>query len=168
METPLEKILMTAYKEEMIAFMYNHPEYFDEAVSLAISDKQPYAWRSAWLLFSCMDEDDKRVKPKKMALIDAIEGKKDGHQRELIKVATKMKLNEDEEGHLFNTCMNLWENIQKQPSVRYICITFILGFAEKYPEIKNEIIYLTEDQYLETLSPGIKHAIIKMVEDIKE
>ena len=36
----------------MIAYMETHPEAYEEAVQLAISDKQPYAWRAAWLLWS--------------------------------------------------------------------------------------------------------------------
>jgi len=47
MESALEKTLTSCYKEEMISFMNSHPEYFDEAVELAISDKQPYSWRAA-------------------------------------------------------------------------------------------------------------------------
>ena len=62
MQSPLEKILISSYKEEMITFLKTHPEYFDEAIRLAISDNQPFAWRSAFILFDCIDENDKRVK----------------------------------------------------------------------------------------------------------
>ena len=58
METALEKTLTSCYKHEMISFMENHPEAFDEAIQLTVSDKQPYSWRAAWLLLSCIEEND--------------------------------------------------------------------------------------------------------------
>ena len=45
----------------MISFMATHPEVFEEAIQLAISDKQPYSWRAAWLLWSIMDVNDPRI-----------------------------------------------------------------------------------------------------------
>ena len=71
METPYEKVLMTFYKEQMIAYLGSHPEDFKEAIKLAITDKQPYSWRSAWLLWSCMEENDLRVQPYIPKIIEA-------------------------------------------------------------------------------------------------
>lgn len=53
-ETKLEHILTNSYKADMISYLKSHPEDFDEAIKLAIADKQPYSWRAAWLLWSCM------------------------------------------------------------------------------------------------------------------
>ncbi len=61
METSLEHLLISSHKDEMIVYMVAHPEDFEEAIKLAISNKQPYSWRSAWLLWSCMEENDQRV-----------------------------------------------------------------------------------------------------------
>ena len=61
METELERVLISSYKDKMISFMDAHPEYFEEAIELAISDKQSYSWRAAWLLWSCMEENDSRI-----------------------------------------------------------------------------------------------------------
>jgi len=36
METTLEKTLTSCYKNEMISFMDNHPEVFEEAIELAV------------------------------------------------------------------------------------------------------------------------------------
>jgi hypothetical protein len=45
LESPLEEKLLNSYKDEMISFMDTHPEFFKEAIELAIADKQPYSWR---------------------------------------------------------------------------------------------------------------------------
>ncbi len=74
-----------------------------------------------------------------------------------------MELNDDQEGQLFDICMNLWEQTEKVPSIRYTAIKFILKCAKKHPELENEISFLFQDHYLQSLSPGIKHSINKMM-----
>ena len=165
MESALEHILMSSYKEGMISFMDNHPECFDEAIELAISNKQPYSWRSAWLLWSCIEENDKRIKGHIDKIINSLKNKKDGHERELIKILSKMELNEEQEGYLFNICMTVWEKINKRPSVRHTAFMFILKIAKKHPELRNEIAFFTQDQYLDTLSPGVKNSIYRMIKE---
>jgi hypothetical protein len=166
METALEKVLMTFNKEKMILFMDSHPEAFEEAIKLSLLDKQPHSWRAAWLLWSFIEENDKRIQKHIKEIINAIESKKDGHQRELLKILLKMNLNKKHEGFLFDLCMNLWEQINKDPSVRITAFKFIVKMAKKIPELSKEISFLTQDHYLETLSPGVKNSLSKMMKDL--
>ena len=62
MESKLKSKLISSYKKEMVAFLKAQPDYFNEAIELAISDDQPFAWRSAVSLNSCMGDNDTRVK----------------------------------------------------------------------------------------------------------
>lgn len=163
MQSPLEKILVSSYKEEMIAFLKTHPEYFNEAIELAISDNQPFAWRSAFVLFDCIDENDTRVKKHINTILNCIKDKKDGHQRELLKILYKMKLNEQQEGIVFDICIRLWQQIDKDPSVRMTAFKFIIKISNKYPELLEEIKFLLNEEFLSTLSPGVKHSIRKMI-----
>lgn len=163
MDSKLEQILMTSYKDEMISFMETHTEYFEEAIELAVSDEEKLSWRSAWLLRSCMEKNDLRIRKYINKIIKGLPGKEDGHQRELIKILLQMRLNEEQEGNLFDVCMNLWEGIHKSPSVRFTAFKFIYGITEKYPELKSEVEYLTQDHFLETLSPGIRHSAKRII-----
>jgi len=143
----------------MIIFLNTHPEHFTEALELAIGDKQPYCWRSAWLLYSCMEENDSRVRVYIPKIITVLPDKRDGHQRELMKLLHRMELDDEQEGRVFDLCMNMWESINKQPSIRANAFMFILKTVTKYPELKEEFAFITQDQYLETLSPGIRNSI---------
>ncbi len=163
METGLEKVLTSFYKDGMISYLNSHPDDFEEAVKLAVSDKQPYSWRAAWLLWSCMDENDIRIQGYIKDIINSIATKNDGHQRELIKILMQMELNEEHEGYLFNVCLNLWETINKKPSVRFTAFNLIVKLAKKYPELYHEINFLTQDHYLDSLSPAVKKSILKMI-----
>ena len=84
METALENILTNLYKDEMISYMDAHPEYYEKLIEIAVSDEQPYSWRAAWLLWSCMKENDPRIQNYINDIISTITTKKDGHQRELL------------------------------------------------------------------------------------
>ena len=166
LESELENKLLHSYKDEMISFMENHPEHFDEAVELALADKQPYSWRSAWLLWSCMEENDKRIKKYIKRIVETLDSKDDGHQRELLKILLQMELKKEYEGKLFNLCMDIWEQIYKSPSVRVNALKFIIKIAKKHPELSKEISFLTQDHYLESLSPGARHSVLKLMKNI--
>lgn len=166
MESTLEHKLLNSYKDEMISFMDAHPEFFDEAIQLAISNKQPYSWRAAWLLWSCMEENDKRIRKHVKKIVDSLKTKDDGHQRELIKILLKMELTEVYEGILFDHCIDIWEQISKAPSVRVNALKFIIKIAIKHPELSQEISFLTQDHYLESLSPGVKHSVSKLMKEL--
>jgi len=166
METELEHVLISNYKVGMISYLNTHPEYFEEAIKLAISNKQPYAWRAAWLLWSCMKVNDQRIKKYIKEIVNSIKPKKDGHQRELIKILLQMDLDKKYEGILFNICLDLWEQINKDPSVRFTAFKFIIKIVKKHPDLTKEITFITQDQYLETLSPAVKKSISKMMKGI--
>jgi len=167
METALEHVLMSMYKEGMIDFINKHPEAFDEAVRLALTNKQPYAWRAAWLLWSCMCENDKRIAPYVTDIVNALNGKNDGHQRELLKILYLMDIDDTHEGFLFDLCVGIWEKINKQPSVRINALKIVIKIAQKHLELYNEISFLTQSHYVETLSPGVKNAVERLIAEQK-
>lgn len=158
METVLEQKLLSSYKNEMISFMNSHPEYFNEAIDLAVSDKQPYSWRAAFLLWSIIDENDKRIQKHIKKIVQSVKNKSDGHQRELIKILLMMDLDEKYEAGLFDLCLGIWEQIEKSPSVRINALKMIIKIAKKHPELVKEISFLTQDHYMESLSPGARHS----------
>ena len=166
METELERILTKSYKVDMISYVTSHPEIFEDVINLAISDKQPYSWRAAWVLWSCMERNDHRVQGHLKDIVDAIPTKKDNQQRELFLILQKMELNEELEGVLFNICVSVWEKTNKQASVRFNAFKLIVKIAEKYPELSTEIGFLTQIQYLNSLSPAVRKSILKMIKNL--
>jgi hypothetical protein len=167
METELEKVLMSFYKTDMIQYLATHPESFNEAINLALADKQPYSWRAAWLLWSCLEENDSRIKTRIPGFIKSLKGKKDGHQRELLKILYLMEIDEEFEGILFDHCIRIWEKINKKPSVRFNAFKIILKIGRKHPELSQEIGFLMQDHYTDSLSRGVRHSIMKMINGLE-
>ena len=76
-------------------------------------------------------------------------------------------LTEEQEGYLFNVCINLWEKVNKKPSVRFTAFRFIIKIANKHTDLANEISFYTQNQYLDTLSPAVNRSIYKMIKASK-
>lgn len=150
----------------MIAYMHAHPVAFEEAIKLAVADKQPYSWRAAWLLWSCMKENDPRVKGHIKNILHAITNKQDGHQRELLKILLQMELKDEQEGFLVDVCVEVWKKINKKPSVRFTAFQFLIKIAKKHPGLVHEINFLTQNQYMDTLSPGVRRSVARMIKGL--
>ena len=167
MQDSIENILANRFnKEELSAFINKHPHEFENAVTIALSDNHPLAWRAAWLLSNSIEKNDSRIQVQINNIIKVIKFKMDGHQRELLKILEKMKIDEDQEGQLFDVCMTIWEGINKTPSVRIVAFRIIVKIAKKYPELKDEIEYLTQRHYSETLSEGIKRSFERLKNEL--
>jgi hypothetical protein len=167
LETPLEHVLTSQYKTDMIAYMHAHPEAFDEAIALALAQKQPYSWRAAWLLWSCMEENDTRVRPYVKRIIRAIPATTDNHRRELCMILQRMEVEAKYEGLLFDACLAMWQDIHARPSVRVNALKLIVKIARGRPELRREIALLTQSPYTETFSPAVKKAIPRIMKELE-
>jgi hypothetical protein len=168
MADSLERILINAYKQEMVYYLGSHPEDYNQVILLALGDKQPFCWRAAWLLWSCMEKNDSRIVPYIDNIIAAVSTKRGGHQRELLKILLQMETSEQQDGLLFDISITLWENISQPPSVRHVAFRMILKIAKRYPELLNEIIFFCQEHYLDSLSPGIKNSVKRMIANLKK
>ncbi|MFY0598110.1 MAG: hypothetical protein JXR03_00465 [Cyclobacteriaceae bacterium] len=150
-------------REEMIDKVNESHSSFLECLKIALSDQEPQGWRAAWILGHCTKKNDLRLPVHTDSLIEAIQSKKDGHQRELLKLIFKIHLNDEQEGKVFDQCVTIWETIGKSPSVRYFAFNFIFEIVKKYPDLKGEIDFLTQQEYLDALSPGVRRGIEKKI-----
>ncbi|MBU0474073.1 MAG: hypothetical protein KKF62_07900 [Bacteroidetes bacterium] len=164
MTNSLNKILTGALrKEQMVDFLKKNPTLFDETINISLGDYQPESWRAAWLIKHYMNKNDKRITKYINAILKVLVNKKDGHQRELLKILLAMELTEKQEGILFDKCITIWEDINKSPSVRSFAFLILTNTVKKYPELMVEIGFLTQNHYTESLSPGIRHSIVRVI-----
>ncbi len=154
-------------KDKMLAFLKDNPNLFEETIKVALENDKPQSWRATWLIGHLVTKNDKRIRPHINSLIKAISSKGDGHQRELLKILMRMELNEKQEGILFDKSVLIWEDISKSSSVRSFAFLILTNTVKKYPELISEIGFLTQRRYTETLSPGIRHTVIKIIKELQ-
>ena len=147
-------------KEEAAEKINIDKALFNEALRLSVTDETPYNWRAAWMLDQACKKNDKRIHNLN-ELIDAVLSKKDGHQRELIKLISNFDLDEEQEARFFDVCLSVWERVSKSPSVRYFAFKQLISFIDKYPELSSELRHVFTEEYIEPLSPGVKSGVNK-------
>jgi hypothetical protein len=165
MKTRLEHILTNAYKAEMISYMQSHSEDFEEAILLAIADRQPYSKKAAWLLWSCMDWNDHRIQGQVKRIIDVLPERSDSHVKDLLIILQRMAINEKYEARLFDICVGIWTRTEKMPSVRYNAFKVLIKIGKKHPALIKEITLLTGSQYMDSLSDTVQKALLEMMPD---
>ncbi len=166
MSDTLRSVLIRRRKSEMVKFMSNHPGSFDQAIKLALENEENLSWRAAWLVAGIMEKNDPRVKSFIQKIINVLPERDDGHQRELLKILLKMELDEDFESLLFDISVTLWEQVRKQSSVRYYAFQGMMKVVEKYPELKNEVLSLTQPHFVNALSPGVRKSVLKNISEL--
>lgn len=151
----------------MASYLYLHLENFEQLILFVFNRNDKLSWRSAWMIFSLMPNNDVRIQPHLKQLIDYLPNAGESLQRELLKIISKMEISEEYEAFLVNHCISIWEQVNKSPSVRYHALKTVLRLTKKYPELKSEIEYLIQEHYVETLSPAIRKMLIKEITNLK-
>jgi len=78
-----------------------------------------------------------------------------------------MELSDVYEGKLFDICVNVWEKIGKQPSVRHNAFKLMIKIIKNHPELSKEMAFLTESQYMDSLSDAVKKSVFRMIAGLK-
>jgi hypothetical protein len=168
MESELEQKLTTLHKAEMIAYVASHPEAFEELIGLALTDKQPYSWRAAWVLWGCMAKNDSRVQKHADKIIEVLGIRKENLQRELLLILQRLELSDNQKGILFDKCISIWKANDKQASVRYNAFRMMTKIAAAVPELRKEVRSYSDKIYMETLSDTTKKCIVKLAATLKD
>ena len=148
----------------MLAYVSANPSLFIDLIDASLDTVHPKAWRAAMLLGHAMKKNDQRVSSYIDVFIESLPLlKHNGHQRQVYIILDKLSLNENQNGHLFNHSLSIWEQVEKIPSTRYRAFFAMIKMTKDYPELKEELHLFTTDYYTQTLSEGIKGSFQKMV-----
>ena len=131
----------------------------DQLIHALRNDKD--SWIHAWQINHVKKTELIKIQKQVDKIISAIDGKNDGHQRELLKVLLKLNLTDDQLSLLWDICLRIWLDIQKQSSVRISAYKILVNTAKKYKPLSDELIRLTEDKHVSSLSNGIKNSTYK-------
>ncbi len=150
-------------KEVLLEHLAERPQekaYLAEKAALIETD---ISWRAAWLMTWVMKKNSPYLAPHLKTMISNLPEMKDGHQRECLKLLEKMKVPGDLEGDLFDHCAEIWQDLDKSPSVRIISLRILLSYLSEYPELADELDYLLAAEYIKPLTPGIKRSCEKLL-----
>lgn len=162
-ETALEHLIDNSHKKELVPYLNKQPAYFNELIRLALSNKPHYSWRAAWVLWSCVEKNDKRIRKHVGKIIKTIPKRQDSQQRELIILLEKMELGSANEGLLYDICSEIWKQPSKNPSLRSHALKTMYRIAKHHPELLEEVNALNASPYIDNVSETVKNNISKFI-----
>jgi len=158
-ETEFERLLLRSYSINMVAYMKTHPKALIEALELAISDKQPYAWRAAQLVWKFVLPKSPQIQKYINKIIAYLSRAVDNQKRQLFKILMTVDLPSDKTGKLLDESIVCWKDISKVPSLRVVALRMIIKIGKMYPDLTDEILLLNQELYSTSLSPGARRSV---------
>ncbi len=145
--------------KQIVKFLHQENRYFQMFVDYSITNNIN-AWRCSWIIFHYLCEYGiDEIQEYSNQYVNSISNiKKDGQIRENLKILSKLNLDENQIGELYDFCLELLWNNKLQPSVRVVAFRFMLKVANQYPELRNEIFQVAA-QIKDHLSEGIKRSV---------
>lgn len=134
-------------KDLLIGEVIKSESHFTALLQLALCEKDPLAWRASWVL----DGSDERKHglarkhiPQIVQALPQLESK--GSLRSLLRMLTRYNIPEDEQGLLIDLCFTYLVSEQFPVAVKAHAMLIIYNHVLLYPELKNELIAVIEDQ----------------------
>jgi len=156
-------------KDLLISEVIKSESHFNTLLQLALHEKEPVAWRASWIL----DGSDEK-KPglarkhinKIVKALPALESR--GTLRSLLRMLTRYDIPENEQGLLIDLCFSYLVSELYPVAVKAHAMQIIYNHVLLYPELKNELIAVIEDQ-ADNNSVGFKargNILIKQMEKL--
>ncbi|MDP4185767.1 MAG: hypothetical protein Q8862_11480 [Bacteroidota bacterium] len=124
---------------------------------------QKHCWRGAWLMDKINDKAPELIAPFIPDIIDLIPTlKNDGLKRHFLKIACQHGLPGNLSGDLLDCCFNWVQSSSEAVAIRCWAMDALIIFADRYPEIKQELIAILEEQLPEA-TPGFRSRARKTI-----
>lgn len=151
-----------------IAEVGRSKEKFQTLLELTLYEKDPLAWRAAWILDGS-DEQHKGLAESSLSDIiqrlPELESK--GALRSLLRLLCRYDIPEDDQGLLVDLCFSYMVSELYPVAVKVHAMQIIYNHTLIYPELKDELITVIEDQ-VENNTVGFKsrgRRIIRQLEN---
>ena len=156
-------------KDLLIGEVVKSESHFNRLLELALHEKDPLAWRACWVLDGSDEKRPGLARKHISSIVKALPGlESKGTLRSLLRLLTRYNLPEEEQGLLIDLCFSYLVSEQYPVAVKAHAMQIIYHHVLLYPELKDELIAVIEDQ-AENNSVGFKargSILIKQMEKL--
>jgi len=146
-----------------------NPQFLENAIETVFKDINQISARTTNVIEFFDFEKPEFIKPYLGKIIEKISDfKYDGQKRSFLKLLIRHinELDDEEQGTLFEKCLKFTLNYKETVAVRYYSVEILSKFAQKYPELKNEVISTIEISLAES-SPAFVSAARELAKNLK-
>ncbi len=143
-------------KDLLIGEVVKSESHFNRLLELALHEKDPLAWRACWVLDGSDEKRPGLARKHISSIVKALPGlESKGTLRSLLRLLTRYDIPEEEQGLLIDLCFSYLVSEQYPVAVKAHAMQIIYHHVLLYPELKDELIAVIEDQ-AENNSVGFK------------
>ena len=143
--------------------------HFSTLLHLALHEKDPLAWRAAWVLDGCDEKRPGLARKHLSRIIQALPGMDSkGTLRSLLRLLARSEIPEEDQGLLIDECFSYLVSELYPVAVKAHAMQIIYNHVLLYPELKHELTTVLRDQ-AENNSVGFKsrgNRLIKQMEKL--
>lgn len=151
MKNQLEAQLMVELSRRNIDlvthWVIEHPGSEKLLVELMLSHKPKVAERASWVMEKISDRVNGYFQPYLPEILKVLKHiPSSSTRRTLAKVLMLHSIPEDYEGTMLDFCISAIESPKEPVAVKANCMTILFNLLPKYPDLKNEIFAIIENQ----------------------
>jgi len=164
----LEEFPSGTQKELYVSQVQGSPERFQSLLDLALEDQDPVSWRAAWILDSC---DETETSLREAQICDIVKSlpslQSKGALRSLLRMLVRHEIPDEEQGLLVDLCFRYLVSDLYPVAVKAHAMQIIYQHVLLYPELKDELITILQDQ-IENNSVGFKSRAVKLIKAMEK
>ncbi|XZF12726.1 hypothetical protein ACTHGU_13140 [Chitinophagaceae bacterium MMS25-I14] len=133
-----------------------NPERFNQLIGFFMHDEYRVVQRSAWIVSIVGEKHPGLIQPHLAELVARMqeEGVPVAVKRNVVRILQHQQIPEALHGPVMNTCFDLLADPKETVAVRVFSMTVLGNLAHTYPEIKQELRTIIEDQLEQGATAG--------------
>ncbi|NLR77776.1 hypothetical protein [Chitinophaga eiseniae] len=147
----------------------NSASRFRQLIQLFLEDEYRVVQRSAWIISFVAMKHPALLTPHLPAMVARMEdaGIPVAVKRNVLRILQYLSIPPSLHGAVMNSCFRFLEDLEEPVAVKAFSMSILAGLAKDYPDIKNEIRLLVEDQLETNPTPGIRSRAKKVLKAIQ-
>lgn len=140
---------------------------FDELFHLFLNDEYRVVQRAAWPLSYCTEENPQLIKKHLGKLIKNLKRPNlhDAVKRNTVRLLQNISVPKRLHGELMSLCFEYISSPDEAVAIKVFSLTILQNFSRQYPEIKNELKLIIEEQW-EHESAAFKSRAKKILKEL--
>ena len=125
----------------------NNPDSFSDLMDIFINEDYRLIQRSAWVVGLIGNHKPEWIIPYLPQLIKCLETPKhDAVSRNIYRVLQNISIPDEYDGALYSLCLRDLSNPKSAVAIKVFGMTVAFNIAQKYPELKEELALVIEEQ----------------------
>ena len=157
-----------AQSEKIAKWVGSDPGRYAELAELFLNDEYRVCQRAAWVLSVVSEKHTDIATPHLPAMVKKISepGVPVAVKRNVIRILQFVEIPEDLHGDVMNICFELLGDLRETIAVRVFSLTVLARLAKTYPDIRQELRIIIEDELSHQPSAAFKSRAKKLLADL--